>query len=305
MTEAPPHEPLLDRFVDHLRVVRNLAPSTVRHHRHHVAGFLESWARAGGAGLDEVRARHLADHLVAEAARGMSPATVYAEVNSLRAFFRWLVTEEEISADPSATLPPPRRHSKRLEVYSPAEAATVLAHTATLTGVRGRQRHAIVATFRYTGARASEVSNLRRDRIDLDARRLEVLGKGSRHRTLAIPAPLAAVLSEFLVEVRTRLPDTPYLFVNPHPLVADPDNRCSIWALQRETRLAAEGAGLPGRHHPHRWRHSFATELIRAGVGVAHVQRQLGHASIVSTMIYTHLDVDDVRQSLDRVFDPP
>ena len=183
--------------------------------------------------------------------------------------------------------------------------AAILAHTATLTDQRGRQRHSIIATFRYTGARAGEVSNLRRDRIDLDARRLEVLGKGARHRTLAIPAPLAAVLSEFLVEVRPQLPDTPYLFVNDHPLVPDPDRRCSIWSLQRETRLAAEGAGLPGRHHPHRWRHSFATELIRAGVSVAHVQRQLGHASIVSTMIYTHLEVDDVRQSLDEVFDRP
>ena len=54
-----------------------------------------------------------------------------------------------------------------------------------------------------------------------------------------------------------------------------------------------------------RWRHSLATELIRAGVGVAQVQRHLGHASVVSTMLYTHLHVDDVRQALDDVFDPP
>lgn len=104
-------------------------------------------------------------------------------------------------------------------------------------------------------------------------------------------------------EVRPQLPDTPYLFVNTHPFVPDPDKRCSVSALQRECRLAARGAGLPGRHYPHRWRHSFATELIRAGVGVAQVQRQLGHASVVSTMLYTHLDVDDIRESLDGVFD--
>ena len=232
----------------------------------------------------------------------MAPATVYAEVASLRTFFRWLVAEDELGADPTATLDAPRRHPGRLQVYTPDDAAAVLTHTATLTDVRGRQRHAIVATFRYTGARASEVSNLRRDRIDLDHRRLEVLSKGTRHRTMAIPEPLAEVLVRFLAEVRPQLPDTPYLFVNPHTLVPDPDKRCSIWALQREVRLAAEGAGLPGRHHPHRWRHSFATELIRAGVGVAHVQRQLGHASIVSTMIYTHLDVDDVRDAIDDVY---
>ncbi|MBK5223913.1 MAG: tyrosine-type recombinase/integrase [Acidimicrobiia bacterium] len=305
MPDVEPYEPLIGRFTDHLRVVRNLAAATVRHERHYVTCFLAWWTRSHpGVGLEEVRARHLADHLVAEAVRGISPATVYAEVNALRTFFRWLVAEGELAADPSATLSPPKRNPNRVDVYTPGEMAAVLAHTATLTELRGRQRHAIIATLRYTGARAGEVSGLRRDRIDLDARRLEVLGKGSRHRTIAIPAPLGDVLEVFIRDVRPELPDTPYLFVNTHALVPDPHLRCSVSALQRETRLAAQGAGLPGRHYPHRWRHSLATELIRAGVGVAHVQRQLGHASIVSTMIYTHLDVDDVRRSLDGVFGP-
>lgn len=118
-----------------------------------------------------------------------------------------------------------------------------------------------------------------------------------------MPAPLAVTLESFLAEVRPRLPVTPYLFVNTHPFVPHPDKRCSVSALQRECRLAGQGAGIPGRHYPHRWRHSFATELIRAGMGVAQVQRQFGHASIMSTMLYTHLDVEDVRRSLDEVFE--
>jgi integrase/recombinase XerD len=120
---------------------------------------------------------------------------------------------------------------------------------------------------------------------------MEVLGKGSRHRLLAVLGPLAEVLETFLADVRPSLPTTPYLFVNTHPFVPDPHKRCSVSALQRECRLAGHGAGIPGRHYPHRWRRSFATELIRAGMGVAPVQRQLGHASIVSTMPL-HLDVD-------------
>ncbi len=303
MPDPGPFEPLLDRYVQHLRAVRNLAPSTVANNRHYVACFLDWWRRAhSGRGLEHVKARHLSDHLVAERDRGLTPATVYAAVNGLRRFFAWLVVEEQLTADPSRTLTPPRRHQQRIDVYSPAEMSTILAHTATLDDLRGRQRHAIVATFRYTGARAGELSELRRDRLDVPARRLEVLGKGARHRTLAIPAPLAAVLATFLGEVRPQLPDTPFVFVNTHPFVPDPLKRCSVSALEREVRLAAEGAGVPGRHYPHRWRHSLATELIRAGVGVAQVQRQLGHASISSTMLYTHLDVDDVRASLDEVF---
>lgn len=304
MPVVGPFEAVLDRFTEHLRAVRNRAPSTIANCRHYVACFLGWWvAEHGEVTLDQVRARHLHDFLAHEAARGLAPATRYAEINALRRFFAWLVAEEELVADPAATLAPPRRHPNRVDVYSPADAAAILAHTAALTDLRGRQRNAIISTLRYTGARAGEVSNLRVDRVDLEGRRMEVLGKGSRHRLLALPAPLVEVLGRFLSEVRPLLPPTPYLFVNTHPFVPDPDKRCSVSALQRECRLAAQGAGIPGRHYPHRWRHSFATELIRAGMGVAQVQRQLGHASIVSTMLYTHLDVEDVRRALDDVFD--
>lgn len=305
MPEARPYEQLLARFLDYVRVVRGSAPSTVGNSRHYIGRFLEWWLRHG-AGLDlgAVRLRHLNDFLVAESERGMSPATIYAEANMLRVFFGWLVAEEHVEADPTSALVSPKRVPGRVDIYSREEMAAILAHTATLTDLRGRQRHAIVATFRYTGARAGEVSDLRRDRLDLANRRLEVLGKGRRHRILAVAAPLAEILGRFVGEVRPQLPDTPYLFVNRHCLVPDPDLRCSISNLERECRLAGRGAGLPGRDYPHRWRHSLATELIRAGVGVAQVQRQLGHTSVASTMLYTHLHVDDLRDALDGVFAP-
>lgn len=305
MPPTGPYEPLLERFLNHARVVRGLAPSTVGNSRHYVGLFLAWWLRHdAGPALDAVRLRHLNDFLVTEAERGMSAATIYAEANMLRVFFGWLVAEEHIPTDPTGALVSPKRVAHRVDIYSREDMTAILDHTATLTDLRGQQRHAIVATFRYTGARAGEVSNLRRDRLDLPNRRIEVLGKGRRHRMLAVAAPLADVLGRFVAEVRPELPDTPYLFVNRHCLVPDPDLRCSISNLERECRLAGRGAGLPGRHYPHRWRHSLATELIRSGVGVAQVQRQLGHTSVASTMLYTHLHVDDLRDALDEVFAP-
>lgn len=224
----------------------HLAPSTIRNYRHYVACFLAWWdACRPGEGLAPVRARHLADHLVTEAGRGLAPSTIYAEVNGLRVFFAWLVVEKHLSADPSATLSPPRRNPNHVDVYSPVEASTILAHTCGLTDVRGRQRHAIVATFRYTGARAGEVSGLRLDRVDVPGRRLEVLGKGSRHRTIALTTQLASVLDTFLREVRPELPETPYLFVNTHLFVPDPEKRCSISALEREVRIAMRAPAYP------------------------------------------------------------
>lgn len=126
MPDAGPHEAELDRFAEHLRSVRNRAPSTV-------------------ANCADVRTRHLHDFLAAEAERGLAPATRYAEINALRRFFAWLVAEERLGADPAATLAPPRRTPKRIDVYSPAEAAAILGLTSGLSDLRGRQRHAINA----------------------------------------------------------------------------------------------------------------------------------------------------------------
>lgn len=139
--------------------------------------FLTWWLQHHpGAALGDVRLRHVSDYLVAEAERGMSPATIHAEGNGLRIFFGWLVAEEQIVNDPTKALVSPRRVPGRIDVYSPAEAEAILAHTATPTDLRGRQRHAIVATLRYSGARAGEVPGLRLDRLDLEGHRFEVLG---------------------------------------------------------------------------------------------------------------------------------
>lgn len=116
-----------------------------------------------------------------------------------------------------------------------------------------------------------------------------MIGKGSRPRIVLLPPPLVAILCDFLAEVRPQLPDSPLLLANAHPLVTTRNHGFGQEALAREVELAALGAGVPGRHYPHRWRHSFATELVRDGVDIHVVQRLLGHSSIASTVGYTHL----------------
>ena len=116
-------------------------------------------------------------------------------------------------------------------------------------------------------------------------------------------APLAVeALSGFLRDVRPLLPASPLLFSNAHPFVTTAQYGFGQEALSREVELAALGAGVPGRHHPHKWRHTFATELVRTRVDNHVVQRLLGHTSIASTVGSTHLVLDDLRDAVAGVW---
>lgn len=180
---------------------------------------------------------------------------------ALRRFYAWLVITEQASHDPTVHLRAPRITPGEIPVYPPDQIGQILGHTGSLTHLRGRIRHTIVATLRFIGMRSGELRTLRRDRLDLQAEQALVIGKGLRPRIVVIPPPLRPILWAFLDEVRPELPDSPLLLSNPSSRVTTPLIGFSHEALYREVELAGRGADVPGRHFPHRWRHTFATEL--------------------------------------------
>lgn len=299
----PTWQAMLAAFAAHERAVVGLAAPTVANHRTYLEAYLRWWSAArAGTDLRSAVPADLAAFLVAEAERGLSARTRRAQVGALRRFYAWLVLLGEAPVDPAAGMATPRVPPPRAETYSAGQASAILAHTAGLTDVRGRQRHAIVAALRWTGMRSAELRTLALADLHLDEGRAAVLGKGSRARTVLLPPPLVTVLRRFVAEVRPQLPSSPLLLVNPHPFVTTAQCGFGQEALAREVELAGLGAGVPGRHHPHKWRHTYATELVRAGVDIHVVQRLLGHRSIASTVGYTHLVLDDLRDAVAEVW---
>ena len=288
----------MEAFAASLIAVSGYSPKTASNYRLYVGGFLRWWSEQGD--LTGVGTADLQAYVAAEAHRGIAPATRQSIVNGLRAFFRYLHDHGHVETDPAERLRGPRVPPPATDIYRPGETDAILAHLAALDDVRGRQRHAMLATLRYTGLRASELAHLPSAGLDLAARRAEVTGKGARHRVLVLPRPLAAVLAAHLAEVRPRLPDSAYVFANPG--ARDPDAPYSLRSVYDEVVRAGEGARVAGRHHPHKWRHTFATELLRADVDVHTVQRLLGHSNVSATVRYAHLADDDLRRRLDDVF---
>ena len=297
---------LLDAFAAYQHAICGLAPATVATHHTYLRAFAGWWQQARGeVPLASARTADLVEHLVAEAARGVAVGTRRGKTAALRRFFAWLALLGRIEHDPAAALELPRKPAPRPELYHPEEVTAILAHLATLADVRGRQRHALVASLRYTGMRSGELRRLHTADLDLAAARARVQTKAGRRRIVVLPPALVGILEAFLTDVRPELGPSPLLLVNPHPYVTTPDRGFSQQTLQREVELAGHGAGLAGPHFPHRWRHTFATELVRRGVNLYTIQRLLGHASLRTTLGYVHLGLDDLQATVAALWAEP
>lgn len=299
---GPADDILLERLTVYERAVLGSSPKTVRNRLIYLRAYLRWWRRVHGA-RDPVLATpaEVAAFLVAEAERGITARTRRAELGALRRLYAWLMLEGIAPANPAQLVPSPKAAPPHTDTYTAEQIEAILAHTRSLTDLRGRQRHVIVTVLRYTGMRSQELRTLRREALDLDHARATVVGKRDRQRVVLLPRPTIPVLRSFLVDVRPQLPPSPLFLANAHPFVTTADSGFGMDALAREVELAGLGAGVPGRHYPHKWRHTYATELLRKGVDVHVVQRLLGHGSINSTVGYLHLVPDDLREAAERL----
>lgn len=175
--------------------------------------------------------------------------------------------------------------------------------------LRAALDHAVLATLRWTGIRASELCNLVLGDLpvaeDGQLGELHVHGKGSKHRQVPVPAPLAAILADYLDQTRPGLqvacPIVGRLFLNP----AGATGVLTTRALLDMCRRHGAGTGLRGPHHPLRWRHTYATHTLARGTDLHTVARLLGHARVTTTERYLHLDTAALTSAIERAYPTP
>ena len=293
------HELLLERYLAYAAAVDGYAATTIVQRRTALRGFL-SWLRAADGDLDGVDVEVLHRFLIAEEQAGSSARTRQIALDALRHFLSWYRPDVP---NPAARVRPPKSTPPRIRIYQPAETRLILDGLASGGRLGERFDHALLAMLRFTGIRLAELVGLRVSELDLDRGRTRVLGKGSRWRVVPVPGVLVGILERYLVEVRPVLPDSPWVFANPRATTLSRhagavDRQIVTLICQR----AGDRAGVAGPHHPHRWRHSFATELLRAGTDLVVVQRLLGHTNLETTTRYLHLADADLRAAIDRVW---
>jgi integrase/recombinase XerD len=254
---------------------------TVDAYRRDLAAFAAACDRpVGSAGRADLE-RWLAEMR----AQGLAPSTIARRIAAARSYFRHSMLLGARSDNPASDLQVPRRPRKLPRTLSPAEIERLI-EAANGVSPRALRDRALVELLYGAGLRVSEAVGLAKTGVDLDARTVRVLGKGSKERIVPFGRPSVEAVRRYLALGRPHLDrrHRPDLFLNARGGAL---TRAGAFLILR--RLA-EKAGLePGRVHPHLLRHSFATHLLEGGADLRSVQEMLGHADLSTTERYTHV----------------
>jgi integrase/recombinase XerD len=292
----------VDLYLDHLAVERGLARNTLAAYRRDLVRYADFLR---GRGLDapsdvaeaDVRAFVTALRSGADGAplAASSTARVVAAVHG---WHRFCALEGMAASDPSAAVKPPAQVRRLPRALSVEDVARLLDAAGQGEGPVPLRDRALLELLYSTGARISEVVGLDVDDLDLtpDRASARLLGKGNKERVVPVGSFARDAVDAYLVRARPALAaggrGTPAVFLNARGARL---SRQSAWAVLRQ---AARRAGIPGAEEvsPHTLRHSFATHLLAGGADVRVVQELLGHASVTTTQIYTHVTPDSLRE---------
>ena len=298
----------VDRFLGYLDSERGASPQTLRAYAADLAAFANFAAPEADdfdpAAVNTVQLRHYLAHL---RSRGPARATIARKVASLRSLFRYLLREGIVNHNPAADLRLPRRE-KRLPVFLDEADVARLIETPDPADLAGRRDRAILEVLYITGMRIGELAAASIEDLDLLGEVIKAKGKGKKERLVPLGRPALRALEDYLairhtlahgrpstgsgrpelVEGRRTAPRA--LLVNKH------GGRLSDRGIRRIFERHARAAGLSANVSPHSLRHSFATHMLNRGADLRAVQELLGHASLASTQIYTHVTTERLKK---------
>jgi integrase/recombinase XerD len=286
-------------FLEELRTGRRLSPRTLDAYGRDLEDYaafarahrLADWGEASGTFVD--------GYFAALQKRGLAGSTVARRRSALRGFHAHLARSGTRADDPLAQLPPPRRERRLPHALPLADIERLMAQPQGDRPLALRDRAMLELAY-ASGLRVSELCALDRSQLDLRGRAVSVTGKGDRQRVVPFGRAAERALREYLERGRPVLcarARHEAVFANAR---GGRLGRMGFWKILRGY---ARAAGIGGRVHPHALRHSFATHLLEGGADLRVVQELLGHASVTTTAIYTHLDRGYLRE-VHRTFHP-
>ncbi len=283
-------------FKSYLRLERSLSANTIEAYLHDVDMLIQFFkGRTVNKVVSEVTANDLKVFLVWVNELGMLPPSQARVLSGLKAFFKYLLLDNQIKTDPSALIESPKMSRKLPDTLSILE-INKLIEAIDLSKAEGMRNKAMIEILYGCGLRVSELTSLKISNLFLDIDFIKILGKGNKERLVPIGSDAIKFLNIFIDEVRVHIAVKPgkedFVFLN---MRGNPISRVMVFLIIKDL---AKKAGINKSISPHTFRHSFATHLIEGGADLRAVQEMLGHESITTTEIYTHLDRDYLRDTI-------
>jgi integrase/recombinase XerC len=292
------YEKLIAAFTRHLEVERSLSVHTIRAYIGDLESLVDHLQNVGVADISQLELIHLRSWLANQQVKGGARTTLSRRAVSVRLFTKWAVKNKYLAKDVAATLATPKGHRTLPEVLEIADAKVAMDSLATRAAEEetpiSLRDVAMVEMLYASGARVAELCGLDLGDVDYDRQTIRVLGKGNKQRTIPLGNPAMRALNAYLTDARDSLKN------------AQSENAVFLGARgkridQRTVRTVVYNAlqAIEGieRMGPHALRHSAATHLLEGGADLRTVQEILGHASLATTQIYTHVSTERLQKA--------
>ena len=292
---------VFSKYLNYLEVERNASPFTIRNYTNDLLGNYQRGPEKGFfqylrfkniTSVKEVDKHTLRDYIAWLMEQGVVKTSIARKLSAIRSFFRYLVREEMLPTNPLEKASSPKLDKRLPEFLTIDEMKRLLAAPDSTTP-QGQRDRAFLELLYASGLRVSELVKLNLEQVNLETREIRVWGKGSKERMVLMGEPAANALANYLKQGRTQLSGekrTGALFLNRY------GGRLTERSVQSILEEYADIAGIGRRVHPHMLRHTFATHLLDGGADLRVVQELLGHASLSSTQIYTHISKSQAKK---------
>ena len=284
-----------------MTVERGVSPNTLAAYRSDLNQLVEylkaNHFNGNGSGWEDVNEDMMSQYLLHLHALEYSDTTRARKVASSKSLFGFLLDEGIVQRDPTENISSPRIGRSLPDTLSAEDVNSLLASASEQDSADGMRDHTMFELLYASGLRVTELMSLNLDDIDLDQGSVRCLGKGGKERVIPIHDSAVEVLRRYIDEAR--------------PSFVKKSSERSLFLNMRGQRLSRQGfwlilkahtkrAGITKKITPHTLRHSFATHLLQGGAPLRHVQELLGHSSITTTQVYTHLTSEHVRTEYDK-----
>jgi tyrosine recombinase XerC len=292
---------IVNRYFDYLKAGKNASPYTVRSYytalvgnniRGTQKGFFPFLMAQKIDSLDKVTKQTIRDYIMSLMDQHVAKTSITCKLSAIRSFYEYLQKEDIIQENPLEKISSPKLDRKLPSYLTSDEINNLLSAPDTSTPVGLRDR-AILELLYAAGLRVSELVHINVNQVDLKTREIRVLGKGSKERLVLMGKPAADAIATYLKQSRPKLAGkkpNDAVFINHH------GQRLIERRIQKIMKQYAKIAGITKRVHPHTIRHTFATHLLDGGADLRVVQELLGHASLTTTQIYTHVSKNQAKK---------
>ena len=291
----------VDGFLDYMTVERGVSPNTLAAYRSDLAQLIEylkaNWFNGNGGGWEGVDEDMMSQYLLHLHALEYSDTTRARKVASSKSLFNFLVDEGIVTHDPTENISSPRIGRSLPDTLSADEVDSLLVSASKQETSDGMRDRAMFELLYASGLRVTELVSLNLADLDLEQGTVRCFGKGSKERLIPVHSGAVDVLRSYISEARPSFiknTSERALFLNRR---GQRLSRQGFWLI---LKAQSKRAGITKKITPHTLRHSFATHLLQGGAPLRHVQELLGHSSITTTQVYTHLTSEHVRTEYDK-----